>query len=94
MNTNNIRAKTILNWLVPALLTAILLIAAATFQKVAAVDTALRSLDARVIAIESRSQFTVADGVALGRELDRKIDRDELNDRLDRMEATLDELVQ
>ena len=58
---------------------------------VVSIWTTVSTLDNRVTAIEA-SRFTTADGLELWREVDDKVSRAELMDRLDHIEAMLQEV--
>jgi len=76
----------VLDWVMKVLL-------GVTTALVVSIWTTVGNLDNRVTAIES-SRFTTADGLELWREVDDKVGRDELYDRLDHLEDMIQDIQQ
>lgn len=74
----NVTPSQVLDWVMKVLL-------GITTALVVSIWTTVGTLDNRVTAIES-SRFTTADGLLLWREVDSKVSRQELSDRLDHLE--------
>lgn len=83
-NGTNITAGQALDYLVKFLV-------GVTTVLVISIWTMMADLDTRVTAIEA-NRFTTADGLALWREVDKKVSRAELMDRLDHIEDMIAEL--
>lgn len=94
-NGNDIRLtyKQALQWLVPVLLGALVTGMIAIWGKLESIQIDLRTIDTRLVAVES-NRFTSSDGLAVWRELDNKVNRDDLNATIQRIELILDEIRQ
>lgn len=94
-NGNDMRLtyKQALQWIVPVLLGALVTGMIAIWGKLESIQTDLRTIDTRLVAVES-NRFTSSDGLAVWRELDNKVNRDDLNATIQRIELILDEIRQ
>lgn len=89
-NGRHISAKTMLTWLVPALLTFLSVGMYSTWQRVGAIHEMQASMSSRITAIEY-SRFTTANGLELWREVGNKVDRDELTAELSEIKELIRE---
>ena len=83
-------AKDFLNWIIPVLLTLLTAGVVMVYSRLGEIHDFQATMDARLIKIEA-SRFTTSDGLALWRELDGKVGRDEMATALSEIKLLLRE---